>query len=538
MVALLDEYGKPMARTRAPRPASSVRETTRARSDVQASMYDSAQTSAGNKYYWAGSDASDADRSNMLAVRKSIRERARYVVANDPLAKGIVLTKAAHEIGPSGPTLQVLSGARRRNKQIEAAWNTWCEEIGFAEKLNTITQARIVDGEGWGWKRFNPTLSDPVKLDWWLFECDQVMTPWLPYAQPNRIDGVWFDDFGRPTFYDILRWHPGGVYPMPSLLYDTWPANFFTHCFRADRPQQHRGVSEISPSLELFAQRKLYLRSVIRAAQNAAKLSVLLETEAPADGSAANPADVGEAELPDGMVAALPYGMKAHGFEPKQPTQTLEMFDGLMVGRIARCLSMPLNIAACDSSKYNFASGRLDHQTYFSGEIKVCQRRTERQACDSLFRDWFREANLVYRWGYGPGAADNFTPQHVWHWTEPEYSDPEAEAKAIQNALAIGIASHSQVLSRSGLDVEAVFEKSAEALGFADVDEYRLWVRQNIATPKGGMQGGVQPQGQQPTAEEVAAMARMICAGIPRRKRPGYAMKAVRAFAKMFGIAG
>ena len=36
-----------------------------------------------------------------------------------------------------------------------------------------------------------------------------------------------------------------------------------------------------------------------------------------------------------------------------------------ILNEIARCLGMPYNISAGNSSGYNYASGRLDHQTYF-----------------------------------------------------------------------------------------------------------------------------------------------------------------------------
>ena len=58
--------------------------------------------------------------------------------------------------------------------------------------------------------------------------------------------------------------------------------------------------------------------------------------------------------------------------EPKQPTTTYAEFKKEILNEIARCLNMPFNIAAGNSSGYNYASGRLDHQTYFKS-IRVDQ---------------------------------------------------------------------------------------------------------------------------------------------------------------------
>jgi hypothetical protein len=46
------------------------------------------------------------------------------------------------------------------------------------------------------------------------------------------------------------------------------------------------------------------------------------------------------------------------------PTTNYEMFRNAILNEIARCVHMPSNKALADSSRYNYSSGRLDHQTY------------------------------------------------------------------------------------------------------------------------------------------------------------------------------
>ena len=56
--------------------------------------FDAAQTTAENARHWAMADAMSADEAASADVRKKLRERARYEVANNSYAKGIVSTLA------------------------------------------------------------------------------------------------------------------------------------------------------------------------------------------------------------------------------------------------------------------------------------------------------------------------------------------------------------------------------------------------------------------------------------------------------------
>ena len=89
---------------------------------------------------------------------------------------------------------------------------------------------------------------------------------------------------------------------------------------------------------------------------------------------------------------------------------------------------MPFNIAAGNSSGYNYASGRLDHQTYFKS-IRVDQAHIGAVVLDRILAAWFDEAALLpgmLPTGVGP-IAD--WPHH-WFWDGHEHVDPAKEANA------------------------------------------------------------------------------------------------------------
>jgi capsid protein len=67
--------------------------------------YDSTMTSDHNRRHWAHADGLSANAANIPEVRRVLRNRARYEVANNSYARGIVLTLANDVIGTGPPCL-------------------------------------------------------------------------------------------------------------------------------------------------------------------------------------------------------------------------------------------------------------------------------------------------------------------------------------------------------------------------------------------------------------------------------------------------
>ena len=185
--------------------------------------FDAAQTTPDNRKHWSNADALSADAAANPEARRTLRNRARYEVANNSYARGIVLTLANDAIG-TGPRLQMLLGDPSTssgpggqdagaNRTIEAEFARWAKAVGLPEKLRTMRQARAQDGEGFALLHSNGNLDNPVKLDLRLIEADQIATPgaklgiqwarchdmlqhtWWTRIQPDRPDQWnWMDD--------------------------------------------------------------------------------------------------------------------------------------------------------------------------------------------------------------------------------------------------------------------------------------------------------------------------------------------------------
>lgn len=170
--------------------------------------YDAAVTNDENRRHWTGADGLSANSANSPQVRRVLRNRARYEVANNSYAKGIVVTLANDVIG-TGPRLQFLTQDSEANTRIEREFQIWSKTVGLAEKLRTMRMARAESGEAFGMFTNNPTLATPIKLDLRLIEADQVCTPDLSFQEANTVDGIVFDEAGNPVEYHLLKRHPG-----------------------------------------------------------------------------------------------------------------------------------------------------------------------------------------------------------------------------------------------------------------------------------------------------------------------------------------
>lgn len=447
--------------------------------------YDAAQSSGMNTNHWTAADTLDADSANSKTVRQTIAKRARYETENNGHGKGIVLTQANYVVG-RGPKLRMQTKSAGFNGMVEAAWQRWVKSVKLSRRLRTAIKAKVRDGESFLRVRTNPRLADRVKLDLVPLEAEQVSTPYLDSSDENKIDGINFDDWGNRDSYEILTRHPGSsVWSYPNNESETVPAKFVLHLFREDRPGQHRAVSEVSSTLNLFATGRRFRESTVVAAENGANFSLFLKTQASPNVETDQVTPLSTLPVEKGMLTALPYGFEPFQLKPEQPAATYESFTRANLAEEARPLSMPYNIAACDSSGYSFSGGKLDHLTYFVS-VDVEQEELETEILDPLFSLWFAEAVRVYGWA----IADTETaPPHAWNWPARPQIDDAKTASARQTDLKTGVRSLRRIYEEDGYDLEDELAAMAEDYGLT-VDE----MRKRLLEVNLGGGAGVQPQ--------------------------------------------
>lgn len=435
-----------------------------------AARYDAAATTAETARYWAHADGLSATASMTPDVRRTLRNRARYEVANNAYAFGIVQTLADYVVG-TGPRLQIRLPDSAACNRAEALFEQWAQAVRLADKLKTMRRAYAVDGEAFAMLTTNPRLDSPVKLDIQLIEADRIETPTDLVGVEHIQDGIVFDGYGNPTQYCLLRSHPGDMTGGDDG-YTLVPAASMLHWFARLRPGQCRGISELTPALNVFAQLRRYCSAVIAAAETAAEFAMVIYTRTPPGGEAACVEPMDKIALERNMATVMPEGWELGQVKAEQPTTGYAEFVKQKLCEVCRCFGMPFGIAFGNFENYNYSSGRLDNQGFFK-KMRNEQSDLSLTVLDRLFSAWRSEAALVE--GLLPSALRTTEPiEHEWFFDGVEHVDPVKEAHAQQIRLQSNTTTLAAEYARQGKDWQTELVQRAKEkdllrqLGLAD----------------------------------------------------------------------
>lgn len=471
--------------------------------------YDAARTTDGFKNIWQHADRYDADSAHSREVRQTLVSRSRYELGNNGYSCGIARTYATDLVGV-GPSLRMQTRSHGFNQLVERTFSAWARKVHLRRKLWCMGHAKYGDGESFGAVRRNPRLAHPVKLDLRLYETEQIQTPFIPFDEVGYIDGIKFDDFGNPIWYDLLPEHPGSSHRMMvDLAPERVPAEFMLHWYKMERPGQHRAVPEPASTLNTGAAGRRFREAVMAAAEVAASLSAILKTTlGPSELENYEPLpDFDTMELAHRLMVALPEGYDAMQLKGEHPNATYEAFHKLIINEQARPASMPFNKAACDSSDYNYASGRLDHQTYY-GSLDVDREDGNDLVLDKLFELWFASAVRAFGWlGGEPADIDMTAISHAWDWPKHRVADVEAEANANKTRLKSAQIGLRRLYSDAGLDLDDELTEMAATFGITEDEMRKRLLDSLFPPPSTGGGGQAQPEA---VEDAVAAMLRRV----------------------------
>lgn len=441
---------------------------------------DAARTTAENAEHWRLAGPQGPLSATPPADRATIRYRVRHEVENNCTAAGVVSLRVNDLIG-TGPRLAItlpdpdtatLTGVtsndrveemqakaeerERAARVVEEQWSKWAKATRLAATLRTMVRAEMIDGEVFALNTTDPSVRHPVKLRLRPFECDRVAAPWTMTSAST--DGIEFDAAGNPTRYRVLRQHPGDA---PGVAAgggeaDWIPASQVYHLFRADRPGQVRGVSWLSPCLGLFADNRRYLEATVAAAETAATIGAYItqpaETGVLPDGDDDEEDEIEAMDtipLPRRASITLPPGANMAQLKAEHPTSVFEPFRRELAAEVGRALDMPVNLVTRDSSKHNFASGRLDIQPYVR-QLGVEREDLSEEHLLRLFAAWLVEATKAGIIPPGLPPADEWTIEFYWD-AVAEFVDPTKESAAIEKLLQLNLTTLAEQAGLRGL---------------------------------------------------------------------------------------
>ena len=457
-----------------------VTEVVALRRELTRRTYAAAAPGGYNSAHWRGALGGDVNTSIYQSL-PILRNRCRFEVKNNSWAFGATNTFADTIVG-DGATLQVLSDDDVFNASAEERFIEWDQQCDRRDKQSLGQMIRLAGAlqqcdSGEGFIVFHQdTGSDyPVKLKLLAIEGDRVATPFEKTMATNTGDGIETDEYGKVVSYWISNKHPGNFLQVTTMLdYRQVDASLVIHLLRETRPGQLRGVPLFTPALDQFAAIRDYAKSVMTAADVAARLAGVLQKDPELAGEPecdenGDPIETGETyedfdpvDIEAGTMLTLPPGYSLEQFTSHQPATTYQMFVREKLKEIGRSLNMPYNVIAGDSSEYNYASGRLDKQNW-QKFVDTYRKWLEQRAYNRIFRTWLKEALLV------PGyikrgklsIAEARKVRIEWFWEGTEHVDPIKEAKAQEIRLKSGVTTLAEECAKKGKDWEKVCQQRA-----------------------------------------------------------------------------
>lgn len=387
-----------------------------------------------NQSYFVSAEDSSADSICSSQERSRLRAMCRKVLLDNSFALNAARSLALSVYG-SGPSLQLKTGDDSLNTAIELLFNRWRKQTSYDVKFLTAIQALCSDGESFFLLYNDPAIVGGLNVE--LIEAYRVDNQTTEFT-PDVFDGIKYDEFNRPIEYSVQKVNPNPAYPK-TREYDVIPAERIEHLFIPMLAGQRRGLPLLQSALHTLASLKKLEDSTLAAAETAANLSFVVESDLDPNVTeeplvAVEGANGYEAfdtiKLPSRNTGIyLPSGMKVSQLKAEQPTTAYGTFRTDCLIGVGAAIGEPRNIVLNDSSSYNYSSARLDAQVFerWSATIQsLCVR-----ILDSHFKSFIASMvdNIdVFQLLQQYSSIDDIPFR--WYFPQPTHIDRQKEASA------------------------------------------------------------------------------------------------------------
>lgn len=450
-------------------------------------MYAGAATSRLNSNWMAAGTSADAEIKGSI---KTLRQRSRQLVRDDPHARQAVRSITSNVIGDSGIKLQahvrkyrVNTLDTKINAQIEEAWKKWgrydsCHTAGrlcWADIERLCCNSMIESGEVFIRMVNKPFGRSKIPFALEILEADQLDDDYTGRSSNKNASwrmGVEVDKFMRPKNYAFLTKHPGDTpftLPQGEDRHMIIPANEIIHLYMTDRPSQTRGVPWMASAIESLHQLAGFRESaVVRARASSALMGFITSPEGELDqggevydGDRVTSFSPGQFHyLQNGENVVIPDMDSPHGeFEP---------FMRAMLRSMAAGIGLSYESLSRDYSQSNYSSSRLallEDRTQY----KAIQNYFIENLHSRIYENWLQMAVLSGELNL-PNFDTDFEKYMKIHWMPRGWSwiDPLKEVNAAKEAVRAGFKTQAQVVAEQGGDLEELLAERKDEVEQAE----------------------------------------------------------------------
>lgn len=389
---------------------------------------------------WSKTPSFGATGSEVLAGAAQVRGRARHLRFNDPTAGNAAEILRVGLVG-YGAT------ATCGDKTTDTAFTDWASTAHFPELQGEVIDALVTDGEALVILRAD---------DNGMLRLQHVPAEQLDEAYSVDLRnggyiaaGIEYDADDLPVAYHFRPARPTDQFQTFRQPVRVDAADVI-RLFRRQGAGQTRGLS-------WFANAILPLNELAQlqdALQVTAKVQAMLTGFLiDQNGTATNPFADGEnpldLSLEPGTMRVLPPGWDVRFSTPAQMQQSVELV-AVSLRQIAAGLQIPEFLLSGDMRGVNYSSARTA-LIQFRSRIEAIQHSLLVPSFyEPIWRRW--QALEALR---GSEWADTQTKVEI-HFPKPQWVDPESDAKATREMLAMGLISRRQAVAQLGYDVAVV----------------------------------------------------------------------------------
>lgn len=427
--------------------------------------------------------------------------------------------------------------ARAWGRMVEARFGLWADRKEECDIRSMMTFGEMQGAAFKSWLATGEILSGlPYKKHPWNTSGTKVRL--LSASRLKRqtsaferlVDGVYTDPDGMPVAYLTTRKTPGGFdedYVVRAR--DARGRPNVIHVFTG-LPETHRGISPMTPGLQLTRQFDQLSDATLTAAILQTMFAATITGEAPTE------------EVIEGLLSPQEFAQfKAQGGSPMEafltasgayydgttfdtsingrvahlfPGQVLdfktaqvqgvqiEVFFKMILRELSRCLGMLYESATGDYSGATYASLNAGTAEVY----KVTQARRKNVLipfCQPVYEGWLEEEIFEARIGF-PGGYEAFMANRAaacraeWFGTPRPQGDDLKLAKAHEVWRRLGVVSDQMIANDLGVDIEDVYEQRAREAELRE--EYGLPEPEMMAA-NGGITGGAAGEDDPPDNE-------------------------------------
>lgn len=401
------------------------------------------------------------------AARKTLRDRSRDLVRNNPYAAKAVQVLVSNVIGTGIVGQAKAKRSRRRSQQLTDLYLDWandprqCDFHGRLDfvGLQALAFRTVVESGEVLIVRRSPQGDQRIPLQIQIIEPDYLDASRDGLGEDGRYtrEGIVHGVDGRRLGYWLYREHPGETHIRSADFGSEFiEASQVIHVFRQDRPGQNRGVPWASPivlrlrDFDDYADAQLLKQKI-----SACFTAFAVDTEAPDAGMGVELID----KLEPGAIEILPPGKDIRFANPPSVGEFDKVSREYLL-QIAAGFGITYEALTGDLSATNFSSARLGWLEF--------QRNIEAWRWQMLVPQML---NPIWSWFVSAaGVASVRMDGIVVQWTPPkrEQIDPTTEIKAKILETRAGLMSMPEAIRENGYEPDVVLQEIAEFNQMAD----------------------------------------------------------------------